>query len=89
MQHLNLKISGNEAVRAGKWFTLFISNEDMNDIIQTIKSLENSGVLIDEVTETVKNEIQKRNRICWSFFSTFSCFNSATSNLFISKRVEE
>ena len=25
------KISGNGAVRAGKGFTLFISNEDMND----------------------------------------------------------
>ena len=26
----------------------------MNDIIKIIKSLEDSGVLIDEVTETVK-----------------------------------
>ena len=28
------KISGKGAVRAGKGFTLFISNEDMNDIIR-------------------------------------------------------
>ena len=28
------------AVRAGKGFTLFISNEDMNDIIKIIKSLK-------------------------------------------------
>ena len=33
-----------EAVRVGKGFTLFISNEDMNDIIKVIKSLEDSGV---------------------------------------------
>ena len=33
------------AVRAGKGLTLFISNEDMNDIIKIIKSLEDSGVL--------------------------------------------
>ena len=53
------KISGKGAVRAGKGFTLFISNEDMNDIIKIIKSLEDSGVLIDGVTETVKHEIKK------------------------------
>ena len=29
----------------------------MNDIIKIIKSLEDSGVLIDGVTETVKDEI--------------------------------
>ena len=52
------KISGKGAVRAGKGFTLFISNEDMNDIIKIIKSLEDSGVLIDGVTETVKHEIK-------------------------------
>ena len=31
----------------------------MNDIIRIIKSLENSGVLIDGVTEAVKYEIKK------------------------------
>ena len=54
------KISGKGAVRAGKGFTLFISNEDMNDIIKIIKSLEDSGVLIDGVTETVKHEIKNQ-----------------------------
>ena len=44
----------------GKGFTLFISNEDMNDIIKIIKSLENSGILIDGVTDTVKDEIKKQ-----------------------------
>ena len=43
-----------------KRFTLFISNEDLNDIIKIIKSLEDSGVLIDRVTETVKHEIKKQ-----------------------------
>ena len=54
------KISGKGAVRAGKGFTLFISNENMNDIIKIIKSLEDSVVLIDGVTETVKHEIEKQ-----------------------------
>ena len=47
------KISGKGAVRAEKAFTWFISNEDMGDIIEIIKSLEDSSVLIDEVTKTV------------------------------------
>ena len=49
------KISGKGAVRAGKRFTLLISNEDMKNIIETIKSLEDSGVLIDGVTKTVND----------------------------------
>ena len=32
----------------------------MNDITKTIKSLEDSDVLIDEVTETVKYEIKNK-----------------------------
>ena len=47
-------------MRAGKWITLVISNEDMGDIIKIIKSLENSGVLIDGVSETVKLEIKRQ-----------------------------
>ena len=81
------KISGKGGVRSGKGFTLFISNEDMNDIIKIIKPLENLDVLIDGVTETVKHKIKKARRsISWSFVSTFSRFNSATSNFFSSKR---
>ena len=47
-------------MRAGKGFVLFITNEDMNAIIKIIKSLEDSGVLVDEVTETVKHQIKKQ-----------------------------
>ena len=47
-------------MRAGKVFSLFILNEDMNYIIKIIKSLEDLGVLIVGVTETVKHEIKKR-----------------------------
>ena len=34
----------------------------MNDIIKIIKPLEDSDVLIDAVTETVKQEIRKTRR---------------------------
>ena len=40
-------------------FTLFISNKDMNVFIKVIKSLENSSVLIDRTTETVKHEMKE------------------------------
>ena len=46
------KISGKGAARLGKRFTLFIPNEDMNVIIKIIRSLEDSGILIDGGTET-------------------------------------
>ena len=58
------KISGKGAVRAGKGYTLFISNEDMNNVTEVIYSLEDSGVLIDGVTETVKHEIKKQKGGC-------------------------
>ena len=38
------KISGEGTVRAGKGFTLFISNEDLNDIIKIKEPLEKSGL---------------------------------------------
>ena len=69
---------------AGKRFTLFISNEDITNLIKFIKSLEDSSVFINGATETVKHEIEKK-RISWSFVSTFSRFISTTSNFFNSK----
>ena len=80
------EISGKGTLRAGKRFTLFISNEDMNDIIKIINLLENSGILIDGVTETVNHEMKNKKVSSLEFFSTFSRFNSGTSNFFSSKR---
>ena len=74
------KINGKRAARAGKGFTLYISNEDINEIIKIIKSSEDSGLLINGVTETVK-EI-KNNKI----FSTFIRFISTTCNFFSSNK---
>ena len=39
--------------------TLIISNDEINDIIKIIKSLENSGLLLKGVTETVPNEVKE------------------------------
>ena len=38
---------------------MFISNEDMNDIIKIIEPLQNSDLLNDGVTEILKHEIKK------------------------------
>ena len=46
-------------MKDGKEFTLFISNEGVGYIIKIIKSLKVSNVLIDGITEIVKNEIEK------------------------------
>ena len=40
--------------------TLITSNEEMNDIIKIIQTLEDSNILIKEVTKTIKNETKKQ-----------------------------
>ena len=40
--------------------TLIISNDEIHDIIKIIKSLEDSGLLLKEVTETVQNEVKEQ-----------------------------
>ena len=87
MNEFDKKISGKGVVRAGKEFTLFISNEDMNHVIRIGKSLEDSGVLIDGGTETVQHEIEKQEGgFLGALLAPFSSFISKTSNFFISKR---
>ena len=40
--------------------TLIISNKDMNDLIKIVKSLEDSGLLLKGVTESVQNEVKEQ-----------------------------
>ena len=40
--------------------TLIISNDEMDDLIKIVKSLEHSGLLLKGVTETVQNEIKEQ-----------------------------
>ena len=40
--------------------TLIISNEEMNDIMKIIKSLEESGLLIKVVSESINNEAKEQ-----------------------------
>ena len=40
--------------------TLIISNEEMNDIMKIIQALEDSNILLKEVTKTIKNETKEQ-----------------------------
>ena len=40
--------------------TLIISNDEMNDILKTVKSLEDSGILLKKVSETIKDEAKEQ-----------------------------
>ena len=52
---INKKILGS-----GNHTTLIISNDDMQDLLKIVKSLEDSGLLLDGITETVKNEVKEQ-----------------------------
>ena len=41
--------------------TLIISKEEMNDIMEIMKSHEEFGLLIKDISETIKNESKEQN----------------------------
>ena len=51
---INKKILG-----PGNHTTLIISIDDMKDLLKIVKSLEDSGILLDGIIETVKNEVKE------------------------------
>ena len=54
MQELKKKIHGSGT-------TTFINpNEEMNDIIKIVQALENSNILLEGVTKTIKNETKNQ-----------------------------
>ena len=50
MEALKKKMLGSGAT------TLIISNDEMDDILKIVKSLENSGVLLKGISETIQHE---------------------------------
>ena len=68
------KMSGQGVVRARKGNSLVMPNEAM-DIIRIVKSLANSGLLIDGVNETVKQEIKTRGWSFWYVIRNSWCVN--------------
>ena len=45
---------------SGNHTTLIISNDDMQDLLKIVTLLEDDGILLDGITETVKNEVKER-----------------------------
>ena len=45
---------------SGNNTTLIISNKDMDDLIKIVKSLEDPGLLLKRITESVQNEIKEQ-----------------------------
>ena len=45
---------------SGGHTTLIISNKDIEDLIKIVKSLEDSGLLLKGVTESVQNEVKEQ-----------------------------
>ena len=40
--------------------TLIISNKDIDDLMKIVKSLEDSGLLLKGVTESIQNEVKEQ-----------------------------
>ena len=51
---VNIKILGSGTT------TLIVSNDEMNDILKIVKSLEDSGILVKVVSKTIKNEAKEQ-----------------------------
>ena len=69
---INKKVLGS-----GNHTTLIIFkifNDDMQDLLKIVKSLEDSGLLLDRITETVKNEVKEQK--CAFFINAFRYFRS-------------
>ena len=66
--------------------TLIISNNEIEDIIKIVKSLEDSGSLLKGVTERVQNEVkEQKGRFLSMLLGTLGA--SLSWNLLIGKRI--
>ena len=66
--------------------TLIISNDETHDIIKIVKYLQDSGLLIKKVTETIQNEVKEQKG---GFLSTLlgTLSGSLLGNLLIGKGI--
>ena len=73
---------------SGGHATLIISNKDMADLIKIVKSLEDSGLLLNGVTESVKNEVkEQRERFLSMLFGILGA--SLLGNLLSGKGIKK
>ena len=60
---INKKILGS-----GNHTTLIISNDDMQYLLKIVKSLEDSGILLDVITEAVETEVKEQKVVFYQCF---------------------
>ena len=54
--------------------TTAISNEEMEDTMKIVKSIEESGLMIKEISETIKNEAkEQKRRVSYNVIRNISC----------------
>ena len=58
--HNNNNNNDNNNYNSNNNTVLIISNDEIEDIIKIVGSLEDSGLLLKEVTETVQNEVKEQ-----------------------------
>ena len=67
--------------------TLIVSNGEMEDIMKIVKSLEESGLLIKDVSKTIENEAkEQKGRFLGMLLCTLG--GSLLGNLLTGKRVK-
>ena len=76
---INKKILGSGAT------TLIVSNDEINDVLKIVNSLEDSGVLLKRVIETIKNEAKEQSG---GFLSMLLCtlLSSLLTDMFLNKK---
>ena len=62
-------INKKKILGSGNHTALIISNDNMQDLLKIVKSLEDTVILLDGITETVKNEVKEQRG---GFF--YQCF---------------
>ena len=66
--------SGMHLSDLAKLKTLLISNEEMNDVMKIVKSLEEYGLSIKDISKTIKNEAKgQKVGFLRMLLGTFSC----------------
>ena len=78
--------SGNCHSSSASHATLIKSNDEIDSIIKIIKSLEDSGLLLEEVTKTVQNEVKEQNGGFFSMLISTLCA-SILGNLLTRKEI--
>ena len=51
---------GSGATKGAGTITFIISNDELNDILKIVKSLEDSGLLLKGVSETIQHEAKEQ-----------------------------